>query len=343
MLVAVWGIHNDALSNELVEEGFISIGWSAIPNLHSIGGDRDSLKQALAGAYPDAKAGAIPVWAGILYRFGFEMKEGDIVIAPYRTDSTLNFGVITAEYEYVPNAPVHPHRRKVRWLKTGVSRGLFPQEALYEIGSAMTLFRVKKNVQVFLNFLNAGPDAVAPGMPLDSIERQAADDWIETEPSAARLDQFTHDFILKTLLQDLSHEEFEHFTADLLRAMGYEARVTPYSSDGGVDVIAHRDPLGLEPPVIKVQCKHTAAQQSRPDVQRLSGTLAHGELALFVCLGSFSKDALGYERERQNLRLLTGADVVELTLQNYDKISAQWKTRIPLRQVYVVDRASEGR
>jgi restriction system protein len=260
VLVAVWGIHNDALSNELVEEGFISIGWSAIPNLHSIGGDRDSLKQALAGAYPDAKAGAIPVWAGILYRFGFEMKEGDIVIAPYRTDSTLNFGVITAEYEYVPNAPVHPHRRKVRWLKTGVSRGLFPQEALYEIGSAMTLFRVKKNVQVFLNFLNAGPDAVAPGMPLDSIERQAADDWIETEPSAARLDQFTHDFILKTLLQDLSHEEFEHFTADLLRAMGYEARVTPYSSDGGVDVIAHRDPLGLEPPVIKVQCKHTAVR-----------------------------------------------------------------------------------
>lgn len=343
MLVAVWGIHNDALSNELLEEGFVSIDWSAIPNLHSLGGDRDLLKRALTDAYPDAKAGAIPVWAGILYRFGFEMKEGDIVIAPYRADSTLNFGVITGEYEYLPQAPIHPHRRKVTWLKTGVSRGLFPQEALYEIGSAMTLFRVKKNYQVFMNFLNGNSEHSAPELPIDSTGPQAADDWIETEPSAARLDQFTHDFVLKTLLLDLSHEEFEHFTADLLRAMGYQARVTPYSADGGIDVIAHKDPLGLEPPVIKVQCKHTAAQQSRPDVQRLSGTLAHGELALFVCLGSFSKDALGYERERQNLRLLTGADVVEMTLQNYEGMSPRWKTRIPLRQVYVVDRASEGR
>lgn len=340
-MVAVWGIHNDALSNELVEDGFISIGWSAIPDLRSIGSDRESLKRALSSAYPEAKAGAIPVWAGILYRFGFEMREGDIVIAPYRADSTLNFGVVTGGYDYLPEAPVHPHRRSVRWVKTGVSRGLFPQKALYEIGSAMTLFRVRKNVQVFMNFLDSGTDSV----PLEdhATEPQIVDEWIETEPSAARLDQFTHDFVLKTLLQELSHEEFELFTADLLRAMGYQARVTPYSSDGGVDVIAHKDPLGLEPPVIKVQCKHTSAQQSRPDVQRLSGTLAHGELALFVCLGSFSKDAVGYERERQNLRLLTGADVVEMALANYDSLPSNWKTRIPLRQVYVVDRASEGR
>lgn len=113
------------------------------------------------------------------------------------------------------------------------------------------------------------------------------------------MDQFTHDFILKTLLEGLSHQEFDYFTADLLWAIGYQARVTHFSLEGGVDVISHKDPLGLEPPVIKVQCKHTGAQQTRPDVQRLSGTLSHGELALFVCLGSFSEDAVGYERELQ--------------------------------------------
>jgi restriction system protein len=204
------------------------------------------------------------------------------------------------------------------------------------------LFRVKKNVHVFEQFLDSGAETV-PQHVSEGFETETVDEWIETEPSAARLDQFTHDFILKTLLEGLSHEEFEHFTADLLRAMGYQARVTPFSSDGGIDVIAHKDPLGLEPPLIKVQCKHTSAQQSRPDVQRLSGTLAHGELALFVCLGSFSKDAVGYERERQNLRLLTGADVVELTLTNYERLPPRWKSRMPLRQVYVVDRANEGR
>lgn len=338
----MWGIHNDALSSELVEEGFVSIGWDAIPDIRSIGNDRELLKLTLERAHPEAKAGAIPVWAGILRRFAFEMQKGDMVIAPHKADSTLNFGVVTGDYEYHAGLQVHPHRRTVRWMKTGVSRGLFPQKALYEIGSAMTLFRVKKNTAIFQSFMESGASDVAVEEPDDtSVER--ADDWVETEPSAARLDQFTHDFILKTLLQDLSHEEFEYFTADLLRAMGYQARVTPYSSDGGVDVIAHRDPLGLEPPVIKVQCKHSSAQQSRPDVQRLSGTLAHGELALFVCLGSFSKDAVGYERERQSLRLLTGADVVKLTLEHYERLSSEWQNRIPLRQVYVVDRAAEGR
>jgi restriction system protein len=270
------------------------------------------------------------------------MKQGDIVIAPYKADGTLNFGIITGDYTYRQDVSVHPHRRSVRWVKTGVSRGLFPQKALYEIGSALTLFRVKKNVHVFENFLATGSEDVSPH-PVEVPDVEMVDEWIETEPSAARLDQFTHDFVLKTLLEGLSHEEFEYFTADLLRAMGYQARVTPLSSDGGVDVIAHKDPLGLEPPVIKVQCKHTSAQQSRPDVQRLSGTLAHGELALFVCLGSFSKDAVGYERERQNLRLLTGADVVQLTLTHYEQLAPKWKTRISLRQVYVVDRANEGR
>lgn len=337
----VWGIHNDALSSELLEQGFVSIGWAAIPDIRSIGNDREKLKRSLETAYPDAKAGAFPVWAGILRRFAFEMKKGDLVIAPHRADSTLNFGIVTGDYTYQPEAPVHPHRREVRWVQTGVSRGLFPQKALYEIGSAMTLFHVKKNVQVFLDYLESG--SVHPPMEDSTdVASEAVDEWVETEPSAARLDQFTRDFILKTLLEDLSHEEFEHFTADLLRSMGYQARVTPYSSDGGVDVIAHRDPLGLEPPLIKVQCKHTSAQQSRPDVQRLSGTLAHGELALFVCLGSYSKDALGYERERQSLRLMTGADVVEHTLSNYEKLAPQWRGRMPLRRVYVVDRSDEG-
>lgn len=342
--MTIWGIHNDVLSAELVEKGFVSIGWDAIKDLRAIGPDRDRLKLALQASYPEAKAGAIPVWAGILLRFAFEMKPGDVVIAPQKADSTLNFGVITGAYEYDESVAIHAHRRSVRWTRTGVSRGLFPQKALYEIGSAMTLFRVKSNSLVFEQFLQTNSESTFQVVRTDEeLTSDTADEWAEEEPSATRLDQFTNDFVLKTLLEDLSHEEFEHFTADLLRAMGYQARVTPYSADGGIDVIAHKDPLGLEPPVIKVQCKHTSAQQSRPDIQRLAGTLAQGELALYVCLGSYSREALGYERERQSLRLLSGTEVVALTLEHYAKLNARWQTRMPLRQIYVVDRSTEGR
>ena len=119
--------------------------------------------------------------------------------------------------------------------------------------------------------------------------------------------------------------------------------MTPYVADGGVDVVAHKDPLGLEPPLLKVQCKHTAAVQSRPDVQRLIGTLSVGELGLFVTMGSYSRDAVDLERVRQDLRLLTGQDVVEMSLQHYKDLPQKWRSRMPLREVYVVDREAERR
>lgn len=335
----MWGIHNDALGAELVEEGFISIGWEEIPDLRTIGDDRARIKTAVQHAYPSAKAGAIPVWAGVLLRFAFEMHVGDVVVAPYRADSTLNFGVVEGPYEYHPEVKRHPHRRRVKWLQTGVARGLFPQAALWEIGSAVTLFQVKKHRDVFDTFLGAPTEEpISTTSPSQAGSTGSSEIAAEDEPSADRIDQHTRDFIVRALLKDLSHEEFEHFTADLLRALGYQARVTPFNADGGVDVIAHKDALGLEPPIIKVQCKHTTGTQSRPDVQRLIGTLSTGEVGLFVTLGTYSKDAVDLERERQKLRLFTGADITSLTLQHYARLPSKWRGLIPLRAVLVVDR-----
>lgn len=39
--------------------------------------------------------------------------------------------------------------------------------------------------------------------------------------------------------------------------MEYRTRVSPEGPDGGVDIIAHKDELGFEPPIIKVQVKST--------------------------------------------------------------------------------------
>jgi restriction system protein len=339
----MWGIHNDALGAELVEKGFISIGWEEIPDLRTIGDDRERLKDLVRRTYPNIKPGAVPVWAGVLYRFAFEMHPGDLVVAPYKPDSTLNFGVIEGPYEYDANVARHPHRHKVRWLKTGVARGLFPQEALYEIGSAVTLFQVRNHDGVFRQFLESSSEETFERSSTPTVTK--SDDstsTVDEVPNADRIEQHTRDFIVRVLRQELSDEEFEHFIADLLRSMGYQARVTPFSADGGVDVLAHKDPLGLEPPLIKVQCKHTTSSRGRPDVQQLIGTLSTGEVGLFVTLGSFSKDAVDLERERQTLRLFGGADITRLTLEHYDTLPSRWRELLPLRPVLVVDRPPES-
>ncbi|WP_322613198.1 restriction endonuclease [Dermacoccus abyssi] len=346
--MTMWGIHNDTLGDELITDRFISVGWEEMPDLRTIGDDREHMKREVQQRYPTAKAGAIPVWAGVLLRFAFVMTEGDLVIAPNKANSTLNFGRVTGPYRFEAEERRQPHRRSVEWLRTNVPRGLFPQSALYEIGSAITLFQVSKHERVFTDFLAAPTEeaflqsAAAKEDDTASIvpaETSSSEPGASVLPTAEAIEQSTNDFIVRTLLDELSDREFEIFTADLLRAMGYEARVTDFTGDGGIDVIAHRDALGLQPPIIKVQCKHTTATMGRPEVQRLLGALApRDEHGLFVALGTYSREAIGVERERQNLRLLDGAEVARLVIAHYSQLPLKWRDRLPLRQVYVVER-----
>ncbi|MDO5629968.1 MAG: hypothetical protein Q4G43_16775, partial [Mobilicoccus sp.] len=166
-VATMWGIHNDALGSELVEQGFISVGWDAMPDLRTIGDDMTRMKECVHDRHPSGKPGAIPIWAGVLRRFAFEIQIGDVIIAPYRPDSTLNFGVVAGGYEYHPEVPTHRHRRRVSWRKTGVARSTFPQEALYEIGSAVTLFQIKRHEAVFRAYLDADDDSTFDSQTTD--------------------------------------------------------------------------------------------------------------------------------------------------------------------------------
>ena len=73
------------------------------------------------------------MWAGVLVRFIEEMQVGDYIINPNKADRTLNFGQVDGEFYVVPDADVHPNRRKVRWLQTGVPRDTF------QIGDRITI------------------------------------------------------------------------------------------------------------------------------------------------------------------------------------------------------------
>ena len=225
-MTAVWGVHNDALTTELIDGGFVSIGWDNIGDLSMIGPDRGALKEAQKDAYPDTKPGAVPVHAGTLHRFAFEIEVGDVIVAPYRADSTINIGVVSGPYQYVPDAPTHPHRRPVQWKKLGVPRSVFTQPALYEIGSAITVFGVKKHAAEFLAVLNAPSNSdEAVSAAVEQAQQETPED-IGDEPRASRVDRFTRDFVLDQLkFPKISHREFEEFTADLLRAFGYQASV----------------------------------------------------------------------------------------------------------------------
>lgn len=93
----VWGLHNDTLTTELTEENFVSLSWDTISDLSHIPGGREGLKAELARIIPEERHKAIPTWAGMLFRFREEMQIGDIVVAPYKPDSTINIGIISSD------------------------------------------------------------------------------------------------------------------------------------------------------------------------------------------------------------------------------------------------------
>ncbi|EDQ34067.1 hypothetical protein HPDFL43_06420 [Hoeflea phototrophica DFL-43] len=119
--------------------------------------------------------------------------------------------------------------------------------------------------------------------------------------------------------------------------MGYTARVTQKSGDGGVDVIAHLDALGFQPPIIRIQRKRTTSQHGIGEVNQLLGTLGEGEFGLFVSLGPISRAAKGLERNRSKLRLTDSEAFVDMILENYGKLSPRYRAIVPLKQIYVPD------
>jgi restriction system protein len=332
----VWGIHmGEHVGNRPIDDGYVAIGWYQLGDLRQYS-DRDAFKQAIATKIPDAKTGAQPVYAGILYRFSHEIKAGDFVVYPSKHDRMVNIGRFTGQISYIPEDPdEYPNRRAVEWLGH-FPRNEFSQSALNEIGAFITLFLVKKHASEFLAKVGSGAEPSA-SVPNDEIGDEDTDDDTATVAVSRQAEVTTSDFVIRRIMASMTGYEFEEFVAHLLECMGYTARVTQRSGDGGVDVIAHLDALGFQPPIIKVQCKRTTSQTSRPDVDQLLGTLGEGEFGLYINLGSYSRASVELERNRGKLRLIDGEQFVDLILAHYPKLEPRFRSMIPLKQIYVPD------
>lgn len=120
-----------------------------------------------------------------------------------------------------------------------------------------------------------------------------------------------------------------------MNVIGYNTKVSPEGGDGGIDILAFKDELGIEPPIIKVQVKSTDGDVTPEKVQALYGTVSTGEYGLFVSLGGYSKQARAFAKSKANLRIIDGDELIELILKNYEKLDSKYKAIIPLKNIYI--------
>lgn len=324
--IVVWGIHagrTGEADSLFLKERVAAIGWDEMGDLSKLPPDREAFKSEVARVYRDIKPGAVPNYAGQLFRFVHEMHPGHIVLYPSKVDRQVHMGAIDGPYLHVSNEP-YPNRRHVKWLKA-VPRTQFTQGALYELGSAMSLFQVRNYADEYMTALKGSP------VPPPSPEKD------ETVAAVAEdIEENTRDFVLKTLAQELKGHPLAHFVAHLLNTMGYRTRVAPEGPDGGIDIVAHKDELGFEPPIIKVQVKSTdKGTIGDPVVSALYGKVGSNEFGMIVTLAAFSPQATAFAKSKSNLRLIDGELLVDLILSHYEQFDSSYKGLLPLRRVYI--------
>ena len=121
---------------EFLDRGFVTLGWDEVRRVHPSMSAAE-LQAAFREAYPDARPGALPVWAGMLLRFVRDVQPGDHVVT-YDPHRQLYFlGVVTAS-EVVEMVD---RLRRVQWTHE-VSRRALEPATLRTLGSITAFFEV---------------------------------------------------------------------------------------------------------------------------------------------------------------------------------------------------------
>lgn len=152
----VWTFHGGEAatrSSKFFGKNCIAIAWVPSRDLSKAPPDRLSFRELVARAWPERAAkgtNSVAAASGQLFRFVHEMQVGDLIALPLKREDTIYLGTVTGPYRYDrAGLPESPHVRPVRWLGP-LPKSRFSPAAIREMGSALTVFLIKKYASEFL-------------------------------------------------------------------------------------------------------------------------------------------------------------------------------------------------
>lgn len=328
---AIWVVRagsGGAYASDFEASGYVAFASSPACDLS--GYARDGIREALTREHPEDSAGRFKANASQLHRFINEVQVGDYVITPDAGTRELLIGKIAGEYEFFaePVVSTFHHARRVAWM-TRESRDLLPQWVLYSLGSVLTVFAPKGRAHLL---------ALIEGRPAPTGE-ETVDEAAGDEPSGDQGELFLDlqsrsEELIESRIAALDGYEAQNLVAGVLRAMGYYTQVAEPGPDGGVDVVAAKDPLAGEPPVLRIQVKARGnSRSSASDLRELVGVLGHGEHGVFVSTGGFTRDAR-VEADSRRIALIDLERLRRLLVDYYDRLDQDTVSLVPLRRLY---------
>jgi restriction system protein len=141
---------------------------------------------------------------------------------------------------------------------------------------------------------------------------------------------------IEDYIDSLGPYEFQDLVAALLRGMGYFTPfVAPRGKDGGLDILAYRDPLGSTAPRLKVQVKHREDKVKVGEVRELVSLLTRdGDAGLIVSSGGFTSDAESeIRRAPRHVEKIDLNDLIQMWDDHYDQMQEEDRRLMPLKRV----------
>lgn len=138
---------------------------------------------------------------------------------------------------------------------------------------------------------------------------------------------------------------FQDLVGKLLQAMGYHVLwIAPKGKDGGLDLIAQSDPLGVRGPRIKGQIKRRPdSKTTEEELRSFLSLLEQNDVGVYISLGGFTSDThAAARRSSRRITLIDGEGLLKLWVEHYGNVDQQGRDLLPIKPVHFLDLDSVG-
>jgi restriction system protein len=341
--MALWllraGSHGE-FEQKFIQENRVYVTWDGLDVDLGKLSSRADLREAMVQRYPDVKPKAILNWVSQVWPFAHEMKKGDTVILPLKTQRAIQVGEVSSDYYFEPGGPdPFYHWRSVKWIGEAVPRDHFGQDLLHSFGAFMTICRVRRNnAESRIAAMRAdgwGPEKLSEIIKPPVVAEAEADEAAE----GLDLEEAGRDQIAQLISARFKGHGLTRLVEAILNAQGYTTYRSPEGADGGADILAGAGPLGFGSPRLCVEVKSESGPIDRSAVDKLLGAVSKfgAQEGLFVSWSGFKTNvqkelAASFFR----VRLWTQTELLEALFDNYEKLDSDLKAELPLKRIWTV-------
>ena len=141
---AVWLVRagqNGEYEGVALRHGLAIVDWGAPDATDAL--SRDAIKELVRSADPDATENRIGSITSQLHSFRSEMREGDVVVLPLKTQRPkVALGRITGPYKYGEVEGSWYHTRSVDWIRKDVRQSDFGEDLQGSLQNRRTIYRM---------------------------------------------------------------------------------------------------------------------------------------------------------------------------------------------------------